>query len=58
MALPFGVAIPTVIGKDQVWFQVGVGVTRPFRLDPLSDVSPVDERGGAPVAGAQIVGRF
>ena len=58
MALPFGVAIPTVIGGDQVWFQVGVGVTRPFRLDPLTDVSPVDERGGAPVAGAQIVGRF
>jgi hypothetical protein len=59
MAIPFGVAVPTVIGDNQVWFQVGVGVTRPYRLDPLSDVLPANERGGgAPVAGAQVVGRF
>ena len=59
MAIPLGVSVPTVIGNGQVWFQVGVGVTRPFRLDPLSDVLPANERGGgAPVAGAQVVGRF
>ena len=58
MALPFGVAVPTVIGNNQVWFQVGAGVTRPFPLDPLPSGTRRDERGSAPVIGGQITGRF
>jgi hypothetical protein len=58
MAIPFGVAIPTTIGKDQVWFQIGVGLTRPFPFKPLPGGAPADERGGALVVGAQITGTF
>jgi hypothetical protein len=52
MALPFGVAVPTVIGNNQVWFQVGAGVTRPFPLDPLPSGTRPDER-SAPVSAAR-----
>jgi hypothetical protein len=40
MALPIGVAIPTVVGK-QVWFQIGGGVMRSFPLDPLPGDSQI-----------------
>jgi hypothetical protein len=58
MALPFGVAVPTIIGGNQVWFQLGAGVTRPFPLDPLPGGGRPDERISAPVLGGQITGRF
>lgn len=57
LALPFGVAIPTVIRSNIVWFQIGVGVTRPFPFTPTPSGSGALDRGGAPVA-AQITGTF
>ena len=58
MALPFGVAVPTVISGNQVWFQIGIGVNRPFPFEPLPGSSRVDDRGAFPIAGAQISGSF
>jgi hypothetical protein len=58
LALPIGVAIPTVIGTNQVWFQIGVGVTRPFPFEPIPGAPGAVDRGGVPVAGAQITGTF
>ena len=58
MALPFGVAIPTTIRNNQVWFQVGAGVTRPFPLDPLPGGPAAPETPSVPVVGAQITGTF
>lgn len=58
MALPFGVAIPTTIGDDQVWFQLGAGVTRPFPLEPVPGEPSRGQGGAGPVVGAQITGTF
>jgi Domain of unknown function (DUF4157)/Heterokaryon incompatibility protein Het-C len=58
MALPLGVAIPATIFDNQVWFQVGAGVTRPFPIEPLPDRSRADENRSGPVIGAQITGTF
>ncbi len=58
MALPLGVAIPTVVGGKQVWFQIGGGVTRSFPLDPLPGDSRDRTAPAAPVLGAQITGSF
>jgi hypothetical protein len=58
MAIPVGVAVPTTIGKNQVWFQMGFGLTRSFPFEPLPGTGPAGEQGGAPFAGAQITGTF
>jgi Domain of unknown function (DUF4157)/Heterokaryon incompatibility protein Het-C len=58
LSLPIGVAIPTIIRGDQVWFQIGAGVNRPFPLAPTPDRAPTDDRQGAFVVGAQVTGRF
>ncbi|MGH7512752.1 MAG: eCIS core domain-containing protein [Gemmatimonadales bacterium] len=58
MALPFGVAIPTTLGDNQVWFQLGAGVTRPFPLEPVPGEPSRGQGGAGPVVGAQITGTF
>ena len=58
LALPIDVAIPTTILGNQAWFQVGVGVARPFPFEPLPGGSTGDDHGTALVAGAQLTGRF
>jgi hypothetical protein len=40
MAIPVGVAIPTTIGKNQVWFQMGFGITLSFPFEPLPAPGP------------------
>jgi hypothetical protein len=57
MALPIGVAIPTVIRGNTVWFQIGLGATRQMPFEPLPGVER-DARGEGLVGGAQITGRF
>ena len=57
MALPFGIAIPTTIQNNQVWFQIGAGVTRPFPIEPLPGGEREPPR-SVPVIGAQITGTF
>lgn len=58
MAIPFGVAVPTTIRGNQVWFQVGAGVTRPFPLQLLPGASSIPGNDNAPLLGAQITGTF
>jgi hypothetical protein len=57
MALPIGVALPTVIRGNTVWFQAGGGVTRQMPFEPVPGVER-DARGEGLVIGAQITGRF
>ena len=56
MAIPFGVAMPTTIQGNQVWFQVGAGVTRQAPLEPIG--RGTEQSQGTPFIGAQITGRF
>ena len=58
MALPIGIAIPTMIGGSQVWFQIGAGFTRPIPFEARSGRPSNDGGGGMPIVGAQVVGRF
>jgi len=58
MALPIGVAIPTIIRGNQAWFQVGAGVTRQLPFEPVPGGPARDERGAGFVIGVQITGRF
>ncbi len=57
MAIPFGVAVPTTIGGNTVWFQLGAGVTRQMPFEPTPGGPPRDDR-STPFLGAQITGRF
>lgn len=50
MALPIGVAMPTTIMGNQVWFHAGAGVTRPVPFEPTSKPRPV--------IGIEITGTF
>ncbi len=58
LALPIGVAIPTIIRGNRVWFQVGGGVVRQIPFEPIPGGSPRDERGNSLVVGAQVTGAF
>jgi len=58
MGIPLGVAIPTTIRGNTVWFQVGGGVTRPMNFDPIPGAEDRSGGGGGLVVGAQITGTF
>lgn len=58
MAFPIGIAIPAVMSGNQVWFQVGAGLMRPFPRDTPPGITRPTDNETSWVFGGQFTAKF